>query len=149
MPAEDVDQPESDGVHDQPPIRCDECRAALEADSRQGISFLLLDHLTIPLVGCDRHLEQFLSICGVTTTDTVDLLEHHPAGGIRCPGCRLAPYSAAQPMITLQDGAVAVLACPDHQSAIVERFHTGLQTRQQLSTDLDSTTHSPTGTPER
>ncbi len=31
------------------------------------------------------------------------------------------------------------MACPEHQSKIVQRFHTGLQTQQQLRTDLDTT----------
>ncbi|WP_236035691.1 hypothetical protein [Haloarcula rubra] len=100
-------------------------------------SFLLLDQLTIPLVGCDTHLTQFTDICEYTTENTADLLDHQPAGDLGCPSCHLSPYDPNYPMIPVQDGAVAVLACPDHQSEIVERFHTGLNTKQQLTTSLN------------
>lgn len=138
MPAEEFDEPQSDDIQSYPAIPCDECQAAFESGSQQAISFLLLDQLTMPLLSCDHHLEQFTSICGLTTEGTADILHHRPAGGIPCPGCRLAPYDQSQPMIPVQDGAIAVVACPEHQSEIVDRFRTGLQTQQQLTTTLDT-----------
>ena len=44
------------------------------------ISFLLFDQLELPLIGCDNHLEQFTTICGLTTEETAKLLPHRPAG---------------------------------------------------------------------
>jgi hypothetical protein len=41
-------------------------------------------------------------------------------------------------MIAVEDGAVAVLACPDHQTDILDRFRTGLETQQQLTATLDT-----------
>jgi hypothetical protein len=111
----------------------------LRAPDRNALSFLLLDHLTVPLVGCDDHLERFASVCGLTSTDPVDLLAHRPAGGICCPGCRLAHTAPDHPLIPVGDGAVAVLACSDHESATVDRFRTGFATRQQLTATLDPT----------
>lgn len=137
-----VADPQWDVDQGHPPLQCDECQSVLQSDSRQPISFLLLDQLTIPIIGCDDHLEQFTSICGLTTEDTADLLDHQPAGGICCPGCRLAPYNTAQPMISIQEGAVAVTACPDHQLEIVDRFYTGLQTQQHLTSNLNTNTGS-------
>ncbi|MFC7165294.1 hypothetical protein [Halospeciosus flavus] len=101
-----------------------------------------MDQLTVPLLSCDDHLEQFIEICELTSSNTADLLQHRPAGGIRCPGCRLAPQNPSQPMIPVQDGAIAVLACPEHQTELVSRFETGLQTRQDLTTDLGTSSSS-------
>jgi hypothetical protein len=101
-------------------------------------SFLLLDQLTVPIVGCSDHLTQFMSVCGYTTTATAELLEHRPAGGVACPSCHLAPYNPQQPVIQVQDGAVAVLACPEHQAEIISRFQRGLDTQQQVTGEFDA-----------
>lgn len=140
MPFPDADRPQPEGDPDQPAVGCGDCQSVFRAAGRQSVSFLLLDQLTIPVMGCEAHLEQFASICELSTTDDAQLLEHRPAGGIQCPGCRLAPRKMAQPMIAIQDGAVAVIACSRHQSAIIDRFQTGLETREQLATDLSPTT---------
>ncbi|MES3517358.1 MAG: hypothetical protein PPP58_06820 [Natronomonas sp.] len=123
---------------EQPPVRCDACRAALRTPDRTAMSFLLAGRLTIPVVGCEDHLEQFREVCGFATDGTVELLDHRPAGGITCPGCRLAPHNLHHPVVSLGGGAVTVLACPTHRTAVLERFQTGLQTHQQLTTSLDS-----------
>lgn len=104
------------------------------------MSFLLLDQLTIPVLSCDEHLEQFSSVCGLTSEDTADLLSHRPAGGVSCPSCRLAPYNSSHPLVQVQDGAIIPMACPKHQSEIVQRFHTGIQTQHQLTASLDIST---------
>jgi hypothetical protein len=46
-------------------------------------------------------------------------------------------------MVPLEDGAVAVLACPTHQSEVIDRFHTGLRTRRQITSSLDSPDRGP------
>ncbi len=99
------------------------------------MSFLLLDRLRIPVVGCDDHLDRFASTCGLTTVEDVDLLSHPPAGGIPCPSCRLAPHEPTRAIVQVDDGAVAVVACPDHRDAVVERYGAGTETRQRLTTD--------------
>jgi hypothetical protein len=124
---------------DDAAIRCDACASALRSPGREAISFLLLDHLTIPLVGCADHLEQFRSVCGFTTEGTADLLAHRPAGGVSCPGCRLAPHDHRHPTVPVEDGVVVALACPTHRSEVVERFRTGLRTRRQLTSSIDTT----------
>jgi hypothetical protein len=138
-----MDQPEAQKHRaedrlSQPPIPCEDCEAALHATGGQTPSFLLVDALTIPLLGCDDHIEKFTRVCNLSTDDTADLLHHRPAGGIRCPGCRLAPHNPHQPLIQIHDGAVTVIACPDHQTTILDRFQAGLQVEQQLTTSLNT-----------
>jgi len=117
---------------------CDSCKAALQSPERRQFSFLMLDQLTVPVVGCDTHIEQFATICGYTTSETAELIEHRPAGGIHCPSCQLAVHNPRQPVIPVADGAVAMVACPDHQSELLARFNTGLETQQQLTVALDT-----------
>jgi hypothetical protein len=142
MSPADFQQSQSEITDDLPAIDCDACQSALDPASQQAVSFLLLDQLRIPVLSCDDHLEQFSSICGLTSDDSATLLHHHPAGGISCPGCRFASYSAAQSIVPIQDGAIVPIACPEHQSKIIQRFQTGLQTHQQLTSSLGTTTSS-------
>lgn len=121
-------------------IRCEECRSTVRSGGRQALSFLLVDRLTVPVLSCEEHLERFASICELTVEDGADLLHHRPAGGLPCPGCRLAPYSSSHPVIRVQDGAIVPMACPEHQSEIAQRYRTGLETRQRLTTGLDAHT---------
>ena len=115
---------------DQP--QCPDCREALESGGRQAISFLLVDTLTVPVVGCDGHLEQFRATCELTTEDTAELLGHLPAGGIQCPACRNHEQGGGMPLIFVEAGAVGVLACERHATAVIECYQSGLQARQQL-----------------
>jgi hypothetical protein len=140
MQPSDIQQSQSEITDDLPAIDCDACRSALDPESQRAVSFLLLDQLRIPVLSCDDHLEQFTSICGLTSDDLATLLHHHPAGGISCPGCRFASYSAAQFIVPVQDGAIVPIACPEHQSKIIQRFQNGLQTHQQLTSGLGTTT---------
>ena len=96
---------------EQPPVPCAACRAVFESPDRDAAAFLLVDQLTIPVVGCADHLDEFRAVCGHTTDGTADLLDHRPAGGI---------------------------ACPTHRSQIVGRFQTGLETRRQITSPLDT-----------
>jgi len=139
-----ADDPESDSLvdGDETPIPCEACQSAIHSENQSQTSFLLLDQLTIPVVSCDDHLEQFTSVCDLTTEDSAELLHHYPAGGICCPGCRNARYSAGYPMIPIHDGAIVVPACPEHQSTILQRFQTGLQTQRQLTASL-GTSNTP------
>ncbi|SDG27831.1 hypothetical protein [Halorientalis regularis] len=136
----DTYQQRSDDLSAEPPIQCEACRTALfvGGQTRDALSFLLVDELTVPLVGCDEHVEQFAATCGLTTRGSADLLQHRPAGGIQCPSCRLAVRNPTQPMIPVADGAVVVPACPEHQADTVDRFQIGLQTRHQLTTTLNA-----------
>ena len=134
----DTSQQQPDDFRGHPPIPCDAYESALHSQNGHSISFLLVDQLTLPLVGCEDHLEQSTAICGLTTEDTAELLSHRPAGGINCPSCRLAPYNLQQPLIPVEHGVVAVLACPDHQAEIVERFRTGIETQQTLTASTDT-----------
>lgn len=136
MPPADVEQFQSDDGY--PAVQCDDCESALAAIGRDEIAFLLLEELTVPLVGCEYHLDRFREICALTTEDSADLLEFVPAGGVGCPACRLSSQSPAKPLVAVETGAVVVLACPDHQSTIIDLFQTGLQTRKQLTSSLDS-----------
>jgi hypothetical protein len=120
-----------------PPLPCDGCEAALRSPDRNQFSFLLLGQLTTPVVGCEEHLGQFASTCGYTTEGSATLIEHRPAGGIRCPSCRLAGGNSRQPVVPVADGAVAIVGCPEHQSELLTRFRTGLETQQRLTTPLD------------
>jgi len=70
---------------DEIPVECADCRAALAAGGRGDTAFLLADHLTLPVVGCDRHREELRAVCALATAETTQLVEHRPAGGIRCP----------------------------------------------------------------
>jgi len=114
---------------------CPDCQAALEATGRDAVSFLLVDSLTVPVVGCEVHLEQFCLLCGLTSDETAKLLSHRPAGGIQCPGCRRADRSHEHPIAQLGHGVAAVLACDTHGEAILERFQAGLQARGQVPGD--------------
>jgi len=136
MPPAESPTQQSDGHPGSPPIQCDACESALHG-GEHTVAFLLLDRHTIPLVGCDEHVDQFATVCGYTTDETARVLNHRPAGGVPCPSCHLAHHSPRQLMIPVQDGAIAVLACADHQSTIAERFQRGLETHQQLTTSLD------------
>lgn len=138
MPRRETQRTLPDAHEEHPAIQCESCASAIRSPGREVTSFLLLDNLTVPLVGCSEHLEQFRAVCGHTTQQRADLLDHRPAGGISCPGCRLAPHNPYQPMIPMDDGAIAVLACSTHQTEIIDRFHAGLQTRQQITSSIAS-----------
>jgi hypothetical protein len=89
----------------------------------------------VPVVGCDEHLEQFRAICDHTTDDAAKLLSHYPAGGIQCPGCRRAHNTHEHPVIQVEDGVAGVFACTTHETELIDRFETGLETRRQLHVD--------------
>jgi len=129
---------ESDENQDLPQMQCDACESALQSPERHTLSFLLLDQLTAPLIGCDDHRQQFASICGYTTEASAELLDYRPAGGVSCPSCGLAAHTPQQPLVPVEGGAVAILACPEHQSEVISRFHTGLDTQHQLTAELDA-----------
>lgn len=138
MSPRDTSQQQPDALQDHASVQCDACEAALRSPDGRSMAFLLLDQLTAPLIGCDEHREQFTSVCGLTTESTAELLNHRPAGGVNCPSCHLAPHDPGHPVIPVQGGAVTVLACPQHQTAIIDRFRTGLETQQQLTAPLDT-----------
>ncbi len=118
-------------------VSCDACRAALRAGGADAASFLLLDTLRVPLVGCAEHLARFARTCGLTTEDSANLLDHRPAGGLGCPSCRLAPRRPDQAVVPVADGAVAVVACDTHRDAVVGRYEAGREARQHLVADVD------------
>lgn len=138
MSPNDTDQSPEDELASQPSIRCAACNSALQSPGKDTVSFLLIDHLKIPIVGCDDHLEQFRSVCGLTTEADPELLSHLPAGGVPCVGCRQERYTTEQSLLPIDGGALGVLACPTHQSAIIDRYRTGLQTQQHLTSSLDT-----------
>jgi hypothetical protein len=138
MPPADASQRQLDDAQGPPPLQCDACESALHTPSKQAVSFLLLEQLTVPLVGCDEHLERFASVCGFTTDEAVELLEHRPAGGVSCPSCQFAVTSPEHPVIPVREGAVAPLACSEHLAEVITRFDTGLDTERQLTGSLDA-----------
>lgn len=113
-------------------VACEACRDRLRSAGRGAVAFLLLDHLRVPIVGCDDHRERFASVCGLTSTEGAELLTHRPAGGLACPGCRNAPRRASQPVLPVDDGVVAVVACARHREAVVGRYEAGLEARSAL-----------------
>ena len=127
-----------DGLAGQlgPELQCDDCEKALESGGRQAVSFLLLDTLTMPLVGCEAHLEQFRAICELTTEESAELLSHVPAGGVQCPGCRHSNHSMGMPVVLIEAGAVGVLGCSTHAQEVLDRFESGLEIRRQLGADM-------------
>lgn len=135
MPPLETD-PAVPGADERPTPGCRRCLSALRSPGRGSVAFLLLDTLTVPLVGCNEHLERFRSVCGHTTAARAELIDHRPAGGITCPGCRLAAHNPRQAVVPVEDGAVAVLACSEHGSKTVRRFGTGLRTRRTLDASL-------------
>lgn len=137
MAPADATRPAPDDIPGHPPIQCEDCESALHSHDDDSVSFLLLDQLTIPIIGCGDHVDQFVSICELTTTGRADIIGHRPAGGIRCPSCQLAHYNLHQPVIPIQTGAVALMACPQHQTEVLNRFQSGLETQQQLTSSLE------------
>jgi len=119
-------------------LECEDCKAALEAGGRQAISFLLVDTLTVPLVGCEAHLEQFRAICELTSEESATLLSHVPAGGIQCPGCRRSNHGMGVPVVLVEAGVVGVLGCSTHAQDVLDRFQSGLEIRRQLGSDVFS-----------
>jgi hypothetical protein len=136
MPDEEFPWSEPDGAGDRSVVDCEACQSVIDDESDRTVSFLLLDHLTIPVRSCERHLERFSTICGLTTEDSARVLDHYPAGGVACPACRNARYDTSRPMVSVDGGMVVITACPDHQSQILQRFDTGLETHQQLTASL-------------
>lgn len=123
-----------------PSVRCGACHDAIESPSRHSVSYLLVEQLTIPVLGCSDHLEEFRSICGLTTDAAAELLTHQPAGGIQCPRCRLTARSRQHALIPVAGGLAVILSCPEHQSDIAARFQTGLRTRRQLQSTVTTST---------
>ncbi|TYL35834.1 hypothetical protein CV102_25690 [Natronococcus pandeyae] len=143
MDKRDTLQSPADSPNRDQSIHCTACESSLQSPGRESISFLLLDQFTIPLVGCDNHLEEFCSICGLATEGSAELLNHRPAGGVHCPSCRHAPHRPHQSIIPVGGGGLAILACSTHQSDILDRFRTGLQIRHHLNSSLDAFSTNP------
>ena len=143
MDTVDTLQSPAESPNGHQPIRCTACQSAIHSPGREGISFLLLDQFTIPLVGCDDHLEQFSSLCGLATENTPELLNYRPAGGVPCPSCRHAPHKAQQPIVPIGTGGLALLACATHNADIIDRFQTGLQVRHHLNSSVDAIPTDP------
>jgi hypothetical protein len=118
-------------------VPCAACRRALRGGGLDAVSFLLLDELRVPLVGCAEHTARFARTCGLTTAGSAELLAHRPAGGVGCPGCRLAPRRPDQAVVPVVDGAVAVVACETHREAARARYRTGTAARGHLTADVD------------
>ncbi|ERH01330.1 MAG: hypothetical protein J07HN6_00881 [Halonotius sp. J07HN6] len=112
-------------------VSCSDCETAFESPGEY--SFLILNHLTAPVIGCDDHLSEFAAICGYTTVATASAVGYRPAGGIGCPSCRLSVHNPRQPVIPVKDGAVGIVACPEHQTKIIDRFQQGLETKHELT----------------
>jgi hypothetical protein len=138
MKKRDPPQSPADSPYRNQSIQCGACESALRSPGRESVSFLLLDQLTIPLVGCDNHLEEFYSLCSLATEGRAELINHRPAGGVHCPSCRHAPRKPQQPVVPVGSGGLAILACSTHQSDILARFRTGLQVRHHLTSSLDA-----------
>ncbi|ELZ57433.1 hypothetical protein [Halorubrum hochsteinianum] len=136
-------QSASDSPDEKQVVRCAACESALRSPGRGSLSFLLLDGLTVPLVGCDDHLEEFRTLCGLATDGRADLLDHRPAGGVNCPSCRHAPQRPRQRVIPVGNGGLAVLACETHQSDVFSRFRTGLRVREHLTDSIDAASTDP------
>jgi hypothetical protein len=129
------------GDHDFPPrVTCTDCKTALQ--SHGDIAFLLLDQVTAPIAGCDTHQAEFASVCGYATVEPATTVGYRPAGGIACPSCRLAVHTPEHPLVPVSDGVIGIIACPEHQTQILNRFHTGLETKQQV-TETDVLADSP------
>ena len=138
MPPVDSTRQHPGEVQGHPPIQCEECESALHNHEDHTVSFMLLDQLTVPIIGCGDHVNEFVSICELTTTGRAKVIEYPPAGGISCPSCQLAPYNLQQPVIPVQNGAVGILACPEHQTEIINRFQSGIATQEQLTSSIDT-----------
>ncbi len=117
-------------------IDCHACEQALQTGGPTSRSVLLLDQLRVPVVGCPEHRDQFASTCGLTTTADYQLLDHPPAGGLGCPSCQLAVTCPPHPVIPVAGGAVSILGCQEHQTAIIDRYQDGLAMAEHLSASL-------------
>ena len=107
----DTLQSPADSPNRDQSIRCTACESALQSSGRESITFMLLNQFTIPLVGCDNHLEEFCCLCGLASEGRAKRLNHRPAGGVHCPSCRHAPHKPQQPIIPVGGGGLAILAC--------------------------------------
>ena len=143
MRSTDGPDPATTPSSEESPIRCEACQSAIDPESEQDVAFFLLDTLTIPVLGCDDHLDRFASVCGLTSEDTADVLNHRPAGGVQCPGCRNARYNAAHAALPVGDGAIVVPACAQHQAELAQRFQSGLATQSQLTAEPGGSADPP------
>lgn len=143
MDEEDTLQSPANSPNRDQAVRCTACESALQSPGRDGTSFLLLDQFTVPLVGCDNHLEEFCALCSLAAEGRAELLNHRPAGGVHCPSCRHAPHNPRHPIIPVGGGGLAILTCSTHRSDILARFRTGLQVRHHLNSSLDAFPTTP------